>query len=299
MGVLQIKISKSNIIDIIIIFILFISVALCLIERISQCDAPMAEATIQSLKHLAPMLPNSYNNYPPSKPSLFAQTEDSYPDEEIYYQNCQRNCLYNLNEGAEGAYDLVTFVERTDGGGGDVFFNDFVEYFDLTECTYDLEEIEMNALILKNNEEEFYKLIEEQKEKCQFKPSPWPTHGWISSSFGYRTSPFTKKRAFHKGIDIATHYGTPIYATNRGVIKFSGRKGEYGNAIIIQHGFGYATLYGHTSINVIKSGDKVERGQLIGYVGNTGRSTAPHLHYEVRKEKRCINPRKYLQSKLF
>jgi murein DD-endopeptidase MepM/ murein hydrolase activator NlpD len=184
----------------------------------------------------------------------------------------------------------------------------FIDSVRLPRPDDDLEEID-TALLAQEyrkyskgdscSKEELLNSIRGQKGQPVFQPSPWPTHGWISSPFGYRTSPFTGRTAFHKGIDIAARFGTPIYAASQGIVTFSGRRGEYGNLIIIQHALGFTTLYGHNSINVVKSLDRVECGQLIGYVGNSGRSTASHLHYEIRKEGRCLNPRKYLLAKLF
>ncbi len=113
----------------------------------------------------------------------------------------------------------------------------------------------------------------------------------IGSYFGYRTDPFYKVTKFHEGIDFTAPVGTEIYATGDGVVKTIeySRRG-YGNMIIISHGFGYETAYAHLSKVNIKPGQKVQRGQVIGFVGNTGKSTAPHLHYEVRKNGNPIDP---------
>ena len=113
----------------------------------------------------------------------------------------------------------------------------------------------------------------------------------IGSYYGYRTDPFYKVSKFHEGIDFTAPVGTEIYATGDGVVKTIeySRRG-YGNVILINHGFGYETLYAHMSKMNIKAGQKVKRGQVIGFVGNTGKSTAPHLHYEVRKNGTAIDP---------
>ena len=113
----------------------------------------------------------------------------------------------------------------------------------------------------------------------------------IGSYFGYRTDPFYKVTKFHEGIDFTAPVGTEIYTTGDGVVKTIeySRRG-YGNMIIISHGFGYETVYAHLSKVNIKPGQKVKRGQVIGFVGNTGKSTAPHLHYEVRKNGNPIDP---------
>ncbi|VAW15572.1 Peptidase, family M23, partial [hydrothermal vent metagenome] len=113
----------------------------------------------------------------------------------------------------------------------------------------------------------------------------------MASGFGWRLDPFTKARKRHKGMDFTSPKGTPIYATGNGVIIRADRRATgYGNHIRIDHGFGYVTLYAHLSKYNVKKGQKVKRGDLIGYVGSTGRSQAPHLHYEVRYNKNQVNP---------
>ncbi len=113
----------------------------------------------------------------------------------------------------------------------------------------------------------------------------------MASGFGYRIDPIYKTRKFHAGMDFSAKTGTPIYATGNGkIIKLRKSKRGYGNHIIIDHGFGYKTLYAHMSKTTIKKNQKVNRGDIIGYVGNTGKSVAPHLHYEVHKDGEKINP---------
>jgi murein DD-endopeptidase MepM/ murein hydrolase activator NlpD len=112
----------------------------------------------------------------------------------------------------------------------------------------------------------------------------------IGSYFGYRTDPFYKVTKFHEGIDFTASVGTEVYSTGDGTVVNVGRKGGYGNCIIINHGFGYQTLYAHLSKMNVKPGQKVQRGEVIGRVGNTGKSTSPHLHYEVHKGNRSIDP---------
>lgn len=113
----------------------------------------------------------------------------------------------------------------------------------------------------------------------------------MASGFGYRSDPFTKIRKFHAGMDFSARTGTPIYATGDGVVVVAdNRMSGYGNRVVIRHGFGYETLYGHMSKFKARAGQKVKRGDVIGYVGSTGRSEAPHLHYEVHKNGEVINP---------
>lgn len=116
----------------------------------------------------------------------------------------------------------------------------------------------------------------------------------IASFYGYRTDPFYKIKKFHEGLDFSAPVGTEVYASGDGVVtRIERLRGGYGNYVIIDHGFSYETLYAHLSKFEVKRGQKVKRGQVIGYVGNTGKSTAPHLHYEVRRNGRPVNPVHY------
>jgi len=113
----------------------------------------------------------------------------------------------------------------------------------------------------------------------------------MASGFGYRSDPFTKVRKFHAGMDFSARTGTVVYATGDGVVsKADNTASGYGNHIVINHGYGYQTLYGHLSRYAVKAGKRVKRGDIIGYVGSTGRSEAPHLHYEVHKNGTVVNP---------
>jgi murein DD-endopeptidase MepM/ murein hydrolase activator NlpD len=124
-------------------------------------------------------------------------------------------------------------------------------------------------------------------------PSIRPVSGWISSRFGYRVSPFTGRREMHRGLDIANRSGTPIIAPADGIVTFSGRKGLMGKMITIDHGFGMVTRYGHNKKLLKKKGARVKRGETIALMGNTGRSTGPHVHYEVRLNGVAVNPMNY------
>lgn len=121
----------------------------------------------------------------------------------------------------------------------------------------------------------------------------------LSSFYGYRIDPIYKIKKFHQGVDFSAPKGTPVYATGEGrVIKAKHSRRGYGNQVEIDHGYGYETFYAHLSKFIVKKGEKVKRGQIIGYVGNTGKSTAPHLHYEVRKNNHAINPIYYFFNDL-
>ena len=143
----------------------------------------------------------------------------------------------------------------------------------------------------------FEKLLDSLKDKRNVlaaTPSLRPAQGWTSSEFGYRVSPFTGRREFHKGIDIANREGTPIIAPADGLITSAENKWLIGNAITIDHGFGVVTRYGHAQKLLKKSGERVKRGEVIALMGNSGRSTGPHLHYEVRLNGVHVNPQHYI-----
>jgi len=143
--------------------------------------------------------------------------------------------------------------------------------------------------------DEILKLAKEKNKLLSAIPAIQPVRNenlkQIASGFGYRSDPFTKVRKFHEGMDFSARTGTPIYATGDGVIaRADNTASGYGNHIVIRHGFGYETLYGHLSKYNCRAGQTVKRGDVIGYVGSTGRSEAPHLHYEVHKGGEVVNP---------
>ncbi|KMP11044.1 peptidase M23 [Candidatus Nitromaritima sp. SCGC AAA799-A02] len=125
-------------------------------------------------------------------------------------------------------------------------------------------------------------------------PSIWPTRGWVTSSFGFRKSPFTGLREKHEGWDIAARSGSAIRSTADGIVVVQGREYGYGNMIEVDHGYGLVTRYGHNAKHLVKVGARVKRGQIIATVGNTGRSTGPHLHYEVLLNGVPMNPKNYI-----
>ena len=126
-------------------------------------------------------------------------------------------------------------------------------------------------------------------------PSGWPTHGgWVSSPFGLRADPFTGRRAMHEGVDIAARLGSAVTAMGDGVVSYAGLKAGYGRLVAVTHGQGYTTRYAHTAEILVKVGDRVTKGQPIARVGSSGRSTGPHLHFEVLRNGRAVDPRGYL-----
>jgi murein DD-endopeptidase MepM/ murein hydrolase activator NlpD len=131
--------------------------------------------------------------------------------------------------------------------------------------------------------------------KANSAPNLWPVEGQVTASFGERIDPFNGEGAFHSGVDIGGGYGAAVVAPADGMVTFSDQLGGYGRAIMIDHGNGISTRYGHLSGFAVTAGQSVHRGDVIGYVGTSGRSTGPHLHYEVRINDTPVNPYKYLR----
>ena len=141
-------------------------------------------------------------------------------------------------------------------------------------------------------------LLSDRKLQAAATPLGWPVQGgWVSSGFGLRADPFTGKSAYHEGVDIANKLGAPINAMAAGVVTHAGVKDGYGLTVEINHGRGQSTRYAHAKEVLVKPGDKVERGQAIATVGSSGRSTGPHLHFEVLRESRAVDPASFLKPR--
>ena len=139
--------------------------------------------------------------------------------------------------------------------------------------------------------------VERRNALANATPSMWPAYGWLSSGMGTRRDPVSGGLDYHNGLDIAGERGQPVYATASGTVREAGYQGAYGNLIVIDHGFGLESRYGHLSKLLVRPGTKVERGDVIGQVGATGRATGYHLHYEVTANGRLINPLQLLTQK--
>jgi murein DD-endopeptidase MepM/ murein hydrolase activator NlpD len=139
--------------------------------------------------------------------------------------------------------------------------------------------------------------VEKREALSNATPSIWPIHGWLSAGFGMRPDPFTGAADFHPGLDISAEKGTAIRATAAGTVQLAAPSGDYGNLVVIDHGFGLVTRYGHMSRFAVWQGQQVKRGDVIGYVGATGRATGPHLHYEVLANGKLMNPLQLLTGK--
>ena len=157
-----------------------------------------------------------------------------------------------------------------------------------------LETLSTEVQLEEVRQEELLEAFEHNLDLLSATPTIWPTEGWVTSPFGRRISPFTGQSEFHQGIDISGKVGTPIYAPATGVVTFTGVDGGFGKTIVLKHGSGIVTRYCHLHRVSVDADQEVQRGELIGYLGNTGRSTGPHLHYEVRLNGVCVDPMRYI-----
>lgn len=157
-----------------------------------------------------------------------------------------------------------------------------------------INQLQLAIDLRRQSQEDVRSLLNDQVSLSRATPKGWPTKGWITSYFGMRQIPNGTKRRIHEGLDIAANTGTPVYATADGVVVRVDYSASYGNAVVVDHGYGYRTLYGHNSKNLVKRGARIKRGDKIAEVGNTGRSTGPHVHYEVQLSGVPIDPRKSL-----
>ena len=181
---------------------------------------------------------------------------------------------------------------KLDGKGGP-FFEQKISY-NVTQKT--LEIMMENIKVREDIYNKMEAMLLKQSVLKETLPSLYPVDvPYSSSSYGWRMDPILGKRAFHEGIDFSAAHGEPIYATAGGIVKKASRSGAYGNLITINHGGGLQTRYAHLSKILVKSGDIVKKEDLIAYVGNTGRSTGPHLHYEIRLNKHSLDPKQYLK----
>lgn len=173
----------------------------------------------------------------------------------------------------------------------------------IIQTTEKLDKLSKQMYIQSKSFDEVFKLVKNKSEMLASIPAIQPISKknlkMIASGFGYRIDPLYKTIKMHAGLDFAAAMGTPIYASGNGVVKSAQfERSGYGNCVVINHGFGYQTLYGHMSRIAARPGQKVNRGDIIGYVGSTGKSTGPHLHYEVIKGNNKINPVNFFYNDL-
>ncbi|MEK9566039.1 MAG: M23 family metallopeptidase [Flavobacteriaceae bacterium] len=196
--------------------------------------------------------------------------------------------------------------QRRAGFGGVNRYKDLEGYDNsdlIIDATKRLDILSKQTVVQSRSLDEIERLAANKAELIEAIPSIQPIKNQdltrMASGYGYRTDPFTKKRRFHYGMDFSARKGTPIYATGNGVVKRAdNRSSGYGKHIRIDHGFGYISLYAHLSKYNVRRGQKVKRGDIIGYVGNTGRSVGPHVHYEIFKDNKKINPLNFYYGNL-
>jgi len=165
---------------------------------------------------------------------------------------------------------------------------------DFSDVQRRIDEI-MRAIDLhRASQEEVHGLLNDERSLLGSKPRGWPTRGMVTSGFGMRRSPFSGRPTMHEGMDIAARTGSPVHATADGIVSRSETVAGYGKLVVIDHGYGFQTYYGHNSKIHVKVGQRVRRGEKIAAVGNTGASTGSHLHYEVRRNNLPLNPKKYI-----
>ena len=159
-----------------------------------------------------------------------------------------------------------------------------------------LDQVIEDSKMEKQDALKLWEWFSQKQSLLQATPSIRPTNGWVTSGFGYRISPYTNRPSMHQGLDIAALPGTPVRASGDGEVVYKGYDEGYGNLISIDHGYGMITRYGHNSKVFVEVGQKIKRGEVIATVGDTGRSTGPHLHYEVRLNDIPVDPEKYILS---
>lgn len=160
----------------------------------------------------------------------------------------------------------------------------------------DIESLKREIAKTIENVSEIKDYLRLQKDLYLATPKGLPVDGDITSYYGRREHPKTGEKDFHAGFDISASPGNPVRATADGIVSFSGWGGGSGNLIVLEHGFGFSTFYAHNKMNIVKVGQKVRRGDVIAYVGSTGNSTGPHVHYEIWKDGRSVNPDKYIKG---
>ncbi len=186
------------------------------------------------------------------------------------------------------------------GGPGNLELSEYPEVLEgkidalSAQMEKDLNRLKDDTISQEASMSQLTEFLQEKRSLLLATPSIWPVRGLVTSSFQKRLDPFTGRWERHMGLDIASHEGTPVMSPADGVVTYVGRKIGFGKVIGLDHGYGYSTMFGHNSRIVVKDGQRITRGQIIAYVGNTGKSTGPHLHYSIFKNGMPVNPLDYI-----
>ncbi len=218
------------------------------------------------------------------------QTAEAYLDSMVRLNNNIR--LYadlpehDLNVNKLGIGGRVQLAAPSDSGNA-------IEALDA-----DIQLLSAKVSVELENYKDLYANIQKYKKRLEYMPAITPLDAdsyYISSNYGYRTDPFTNQRKYHAGVDLAASRGTPVHSTGKGRVTYAAySRGGYGNVVKIDHGYGFVSIYAHLNKINVRKGQTLERGAVIGEVGSTGRSTGAHLHYEIQKEGKPVNPFKYM-----
>jgi len=197
--------------------------------------------------------------------------------------------------------DLDQDVAQVGVGGPQIGFAQSLSTIDgktrdrLFTARADIDKLLRQARLQTRDYEEILSTLEAANEKVRTTPSLRPvTVGFVSSRFGWRMDPITGRRTMHRGVDFSARLGTPVYATADGVVTYSGVEQTYGNVVEISHGNGYTTRFAHMQRRLVQKGQRVTRGDVVGRVGSTGRSTFSHLHYEIERDGERVDPLRYV-----
>ena len=173
-----------------------------------------------------------------------------------------------------------------------------LEHLDTSDNgSIDMETLKKEIKLTMESVGEIKDYLSQQRDIYVATPKGWPVSGRVSSPYGYREHPTTGARDFHSGMDIASGPGTPVKATADGIVSFAGWSGGSGNLVALEHGLGFSTYYAHNRSVVVKVGQKVKRGDILSYVGSTGNSTGPHVHYEIWKAGKALNPLTFIEGR--
>ncbi|MEI6156753.1 MAG: M23 family metallopeptidase, partial [Atribacterota bacterium] len=216
-------------------------------------------------------------------------SDEIYTPVQFFTSDTQEEILMGAGGPFFASFGVVSFKTTSLRPAYDPQFTTKAKFLD-----DNLDWLRAEMMVREKSFKEIIKITEKRDKLVNMVPMRWPTWGKVTSSYGWRRDPFTGRKGWHTGVDIAAPQGRNVVATADGQVIFAGWNGNYGRCVIVQHQFGYETVYGHLAWIKVKEGDNVSKTEIIGKVGSTGRSTAPHLHYEVRKYRNIVNPWPYL-----